>query len=33
VIPITYLLVSVVLFLAFLVALHQYEDSLEGNTT
>ncbi len=29
IIPITYLLVSFVLFLAFLVALHQYEETLE----
>ena len=30
VIPITYLLVSLVLFLVFLVALHQYEESKEA---
>lgn len=30
VIPITYLLVSLVLFLVFLVALHQYEEAQEG---
>jgi hypothetical protein len=30
VIPITYLLVSVVLFLVFLVALHQYEEAQEA---
>lgn len=30
IIPITYLLVSLVLFLAFLTALHQYEQTLEG---
>jgi len=33
VIPITYLLVSLVLFLVFLVALHQYEESQEGAVT
>ncbi len=32
IIPITYLLVSVVLFLAFLTALHQYEQTQEGET-
>ena len=32
VIPITYFLVSLVLFLVFLVALHQYEESQEGGT-
>jgi hypothetical protein len=30
VIPITYLLVSAVLFLVFLVALHQYEETKEA---
>jgi heme/copper-type cytochrome/quinol oxidase subunit 2 len=30
VIPITFLLVSVVLFLVFLTALHQYEETQEG---
>ncbi len=30
VIPITYLLVSLVLFLVFLVALHQYEETKEA---
>ncbi len=30
IIPMTYLLVSLVLFLAFLTALHQYEQSQEG---
>lgn len=30
IIPITYLLVSTVLFLVFLVALHQYEEAQEG---
>ena len=33
IIPITYLLVSLVLFLAFLVALKQYEDGEEGRST
>lgn len=32
IIPITYLLVSVVLFLAFLVALHQYEEVQEKSS-
>jgi hypothetical protein len=32
VIPITYLLVSLVLFLVFLTALHQYEQTQEGET-
>ena len=32
IIPITYLLVSVVLFLVFLTALHQYEEAQEGDT-
>lgn len=32
IIPITYLLVSAVLFLAFLVALHQYEEALEKSS-
>ena len=31
IIPITYLLVCVVLFLVFLTALHQYEESREGD--
>jgi len=30
IIPLTYMLVSLVLFLAFLTALHQYEQGLEG---
>jgi hypothetical protein len=33
VIPLTYLLVSLVLFLAFMVALHQYEEVQEGRET
>jgi len=33
IIPITYLLVSLVLFLAFLVALHQYEEVQEKSST
>ncbi len=33
IIPITYLLVSVVLFLVFLTALHQYEETKEGEST
>ena len=33
VIPITYLLVSLALFLVFLVALHQFEESQEGAVT
>jgi hypothetical protein len=33
IIPITYLLVSIVLFLAFLVALHQYEEVQEKTST
>lgn len=32
IIPVTYLLVSVVLFLAFLVALRQYEEALEKSS-
>jgi hypothetical protein len=32
IIPITYLMVSIVLFLAFLVALHQYEEVLEKSS-
>lgn len=32
IIPITYLLVSLVLFLVFLTALHQYEESLAGDS-
>lgn len=31
IIPITYLLVSLVLFLVFVVALHQYEETQEGD--
>ena len=33
IIPITYLLVTLVLFLVFLVALHQYEETQEGGAT
>lgn len=33
IIPLTYLMVSLVLFLAFLTALHQYEQTLEGEST
>ncbi len=33
VIPLTFLLVSLVLFLAFMVALHQYEEIQEGRKT